>query len=638
MLDNADRTKSPRPTLWGGLIWLVAFGFGAYHLLVISGVMAVSTMELRLIHLMLALSLLFALRPIVPRIAGTWANTIINAVLIAGALGSGIWMLSRWKAIAFSGGLTTEGDYIAGLIIVALVFEAARRGIGLILALIALAFFVYPFVSPWLPGILESRGYSLHRMVIFLTTDTQGIYGIPLGVAATYIIIFTIFGALLSNLGAGAFFFSLSVRLTSGMRAASAKSAVAFSTLVGMISGSAAGNVAVTGTLTIPVMKREGYQPHQAAAIEAVASTGGQIMPPVMGAAAFIMAEIVGVPYTDVMAIGLLPALLFFGSAFAIVHFQAVKANIQPHVPGSADERPLWRVLFDGAPFLIAFATLLGLMLWGYSPFKASLWAMAALIATEIVWRRDLSLAFLQKLAQSVVDGARGVVTISAACAAAGIIAGTLGISGLGPKIGVLIDAASGGMLPLALALTMVTSIILGMGLPTTAAYLILATVVAPALVDMGVPMLTAHFFVFYYGCISTITPPVALAAYVAGSIAGADVNRVGWTAAAYGLTSYVLPFAFCFGPGLLLSGTTLENAAAILTGTAGTLAIAAGVVGCIVRPMSVALRALCLTAGVLLLVQGWATAAAGAALLAAVIAATWLAPGAKSSARTERA
>ncbi|MBU2890701.1 TRAP transporter permease [Celeribacter halophilus] len=599
------------------VLTVVAFLFGAYHLLVVSGVISVSTMEMRLTHLMLAFVLVFARKPITPSLAANRLAQGIDLVLITAGVVASIWLLSRWKAIAFSGGMTNDTDYLAGIVIVALVFEAARRGVGLILAGITLLFFLYPFVSPYLPGILESRGYGFERVVAFLTTDTQGIYGIPVGVAATYIIVFTIFGALLSRLGAGEFFFEISFRLTRGMRAASAKSAVLFSALIGMVSGSAAGNVAVTGTLTIPLMKREGYAPHQAAAVEAVASTGGQIMPPVMGAAAFIMAEVVGVSYTEIMATGLLPALLFFATAFIVVHLRAQRSGIEPQTEPSSDPRSTGRVLFDGMPFIITFGLLVGLMLIGYSPFKASLWAMGAMIVSVCLWKRRIERDLFRQICGSIVDGANGVVTISAACAAAGIIAGVLGMTGLGSKIAVLIDMGSGGSLMIALVLTMVVSIILGMGLPTTAAYLILATVVAPALVKMGVPVLTAHFFVFYFGCISTITPPVALAAYVAGGIAKADINKSGWTAAAYAAPSFLLPFAFCFGPGLLLQGGWVANIAAVITGFLGVAAIAIAVIGVIHDRLPVLARVAAGLAGVLLLFQDMTSAAAGIAVMA---------------------
>lgn len=606
-------------------IAVAAFGFGAYHLFVVSGVLSVSTMPMRITHLMLAFCLLFALKPVTRKLEGTRLNLILNAGLILATVAACAWLLHRWKPIAFSGGITQAEDFYAGFLILILVFEAARRGVGLILASITFVFFCYPFVSEFLPGVLEGRGYSLNRIVLVLTTGTQGVFGIPIGVAATYIIVFTIFGSLLSRFGAGDFFFDVSVRLTHGLRAASAKSAVLFSTLIGMVSGSAAGNVAVTGTVTIPIMKREGYEPHQAGAIEAVASTGGQLMPPVMGAAAFIMAEIVGVPYTEVMATAILPALLFFGSAFFVVHLQAVKSNILPreaNPEGDVDRRSIWRVLFEGAPFIASFGTLITLMLIGYSPFMASMWAMAALLGLDIVWRRKIDWEFFEKVAGGISEGARGVVTISAACAAAGIIAGILGVTGLGSKIALLIDAASNGYLFLALFFTMITSIVLGMGLPTTAAYLILATVVAPALVRMDVPVLTAHFFVFYYGCISTITPPVALASYVAGGIAGANINKVGWTAAAYAITSFVLPFAFVYGPGLLLQDSITNNTAAVVTGFAGIAAFAIAVIGCFTSKLTLPMRAAFGVAGLCLLFQGWITAGIGAILLVMLIAA----------------
>ncbi|QEE34950.1 TRAP transporter fused permease subunit [Octadecabacter sp. SW4] len=601
-------------------IFTAGLALGLYHLMVVSGVFVISTMPMRLTHVMLALSLLFVMIPASERLAGTTLNAALSLILTVATVGASIWMLTRWKPIAFSGGITTEGDFIAGVILLIVVFEAARRGIGLILALITFVFFLYPLLAPYLPGVLEGRASTLRRIVLVLTTDTQGIYGIPVGVAATYIIVFTIFGALLSNFGAGDFFFELSVRCTRGLRAASAKSAVLFSTLIGMVSGSAAGNVAVTGTVTIPIMKREGYAPHQAAAIEAVASTGGQIMPPVMGAAAFIMAEIVGVPYTAVMAAAILPALLFFGSAFVVVHLQAVKSGIAPNAGEQVSEEPLAQVLIKGGPFIAAFATLITMMLVGYSPFMASLWAMVVLIGGDVIWRRKIDRVFIEKLLRSVSEGARSIVTISAACAAAGIIAGVLGVTGLGSKIATLIDVASGGYLFLALFFTMVTSIILGMGLPTTAAYLILATVVAPALVKLGVPVLTAHFFVFYYGCISTITPPVALASYVAGGIAGADVNKVGWTAAAYAATSFVLPFAFVYGPGLLMGGTWVDNTAAVLTASAGTFAIAVAIIGTLTGRLAPVVRLIAAVAGLGLLFQGWLSAVIGIVLFCCVI------------------
>ncbi|GIX15146.1 MAG: hypothetical protein KatS3mg118_3105 [Paracoccaceae bacterium] len=316
----------------------------------------------------------------------------------------------------------------------------------------------------------------------------------------------------------------------------------------------------------------------------------------------------------------LLPAILFFASAFFVVHLQAVRNGITGTGITRTDGRSTLRVLWDGIAFVASFAVLIGLMLRGFSPFKACLWAMATLLAAELARRRRIDRDMLARLAGGIAEGGIGVVTITAACAAAGIIAGTLGARGLGSKIALMIDAASMGSLMLALLFTMIASIVLGMGLPTTAAYLILATVVAPALVKMGVPVLTAHFFVFFYGCISTITPPVALAGYVAGGIAGADVNRTGWRAASYAATSFILPFAFVLAPGLILQGGPVANLAALLTGIAGVFAVAVAMVGCLNRPLGWPGRGLALAAGLALLIQGTASALAGLAALLVLV------------------
>jgi TRAP transporter 4TM/12TM fusion protein len=595
----------------------IAFSVGAFHLLNVSGVIVLSTRDIRIFHLLMMLALLFLTKPTLKRLQGNLIDRLASLVLVAASLASGIYMLGRWQEIAFSGGQTEALDAWVGIVILVLTLEAARRGVGMFLALISLTFFTYPFYSAHLPGVFNSRGYSLERMAEFLTTTSEGVYGIPLGVSATYIILFTIYGAFLSEFGAGDFFFKVANRLTRNMRAAGAKTAVIFSTLLGMISGSAAGNVAVTGTLTIPMMKREGYQSHEAGAIEAVVSTGGQMMPPVMGAAAFIMAEIVGTPYANIMKAGLIPALLFFGSIFFVVHIQAVKADIKPVAqPTGDDDEALWMILLKGGQYIIPFVTLVAMMINGYSPFKASYISILLLLASNIVWERRIGLELFVKSGRAITHGAKSVIPIAAACAAAGIIAGTLGFTGLGSKISGLIIEASGGVVFFALLLTMVTAIVLGMGLPTTAAYLVLATVVAPALAELGVPMLTAHMFVFFYGCVSTITPPVALASYVAAGIANAEINKVGWTAFFFGITSYILPFMFTYGPGLLMNGDAGEIVLAVFSGFVGVYCIAACVVGYLNGTLRLWQRGVMATAGIALLHQGLLTDISGLAIL----------------------
>lgn len=616
------KTEPDRITTW--IVSFIALAVGCFHLLNVAGIVALSTQDIRIVHLLAMLAILFVSNPTLNRLAGNGADRWVGVALALIAVVASIYMLIRWKAIAYSGGLeTTELDAIVGLVLIALVLEAARRGIGLMLAIIGVAFFIYPLISEYLPGVLHDRGYSVLRISEFLTTTGQGLYGIPIGVSASYIILFTIYGAFLSEFGAGEFFFKLSDRVTSGKRAAAAKTAVIFSTLLGMISGSAAGNVAVTGTLTIPMMKREGYAGHQAAAIEAVVSTGGQMMPPVMGAAAFIMAEIIGIEYRHIMIAALVPALLFFVTIFIVVHLQAVKNDIQPLAPSTDTREPLWKLLLGGGQFIVPFVTLIGLMVIGYSPFKASFASMILLVVMYVLWmavgERRFDTQIHKKIVRAIIDGSIAVVPIAVACAVAGIIAGTLGISGFGAKISGLIIDASGGVVIVALLLTMVTALILGMGLPTTAAYLILATVVAPSLVKMGIPVLSAHMFVFFFGCVSTITPPVALASYVAAGIANADINKVGWTAFFYGITSFILPFMFVFGPGLLLQGEWPDIAMAVVSGFVGIFCIASGVVGYLRSHLNTWQRGVMFLAGLALMHQGWQTNAVGLLVLAAM-------------------
>ncbi len=596
------------------IIW-IAFILGAVHLLNVSGIFVLSTPDIRIFHLMLMLSILFLNKPTFHKLENNIVDNIFRFSLVVMCFISGFHMIFSWEEIAMSGGDTTSLDIFAGVVILFLILEATRRGIGLLLSIICLIFFTYPFYSQFLGGVFYSKGYSLERMSEFLTTTSQGVYGIPLGVSASYIILFSIYGSFLSQFGAGNFFFKFAMRITKNMHAASAKTAVIFSTLLGMISGSAAGNVAVTGTLTIPMMKKEGYQNHQAGAIEAVVSTGGQIMPPVMGAAAFIMAEIIGKPYTEIMKAGLLPALLFFASTFFVVHFQAKKSGLKPKKYKDDGESTIM-VLLNGLQFIIPFLSLIGMMLYGYSPFKASFFSIIILLFLNILWNRRISFNFLINCQKAIVEGTINIVPIAVACAAAGIIAGTLGITGLGSKISGLILTWSLGIPILALFMTMVVAIILGMGLPTTAAYLILATVVAPALSEIGVPMLTAHMFVFFFGCVSTITPPVALAAYVAAGIAKANINKVGWTAFAYGITCYILPFIFFYSPALLLNDSLYVILLSIISSLVGVFCISLFVIGFFKRELNLYFRLFLCIAGILLLLQGYITDMLGAMIL----------------------
>lgn len=603
----------------GIVVAFLATLVGAFHIFNVSGLIVLSTMIVRITHIAFMMTIAFLIFPFAKKKSGSNLDFVFRILSALLAAAGSIYMLSRWESIATSGGLTSSLDAIVGFVMILIVLEATRRSVGTALAIIAGAFLLYPFIGPLLPGILRTRAISLQRVFSFLFTTSEGIYGIPIGVSSTYIVLFCIYGAFLSEFGAGDFFYSAAKKLTRNLVAASAKTAVIFSTLIGMISGSAAGNVAVAGVFAIPWMKKEGYKDYEAGAIEALVSTGGQIMPPIMGAAAFIMAEILGLPYMSIMKAAIIPALLFFASTFIIVHLLARKSGIA--VRGGEDEKDEKdaKLLENGVHFMIPFVTLLGMMFMNFSPFKAAYWSILALLAVNILWNRKIDKVFVAKILRALKDGAMSTVPLAIACAAAGIISGVLSVSGLGSKFSTMIVTLSMGIPFLALVFTMIVAIILGMGLPTTAAYLILATVIAPALTKMGIPPLTAHMFVFFYGCLSTITPPVALASYVAAGIAGADINKVGWTAFRYGITTFILPFMFVYGPALLMQGSVVEVVWTVIISLVGVFAVAAALVGYLRTPLPAWARLALAVAGLSMIAQGMVTDFIGIAVFAVV-------------------
>ena len=587
---------------------------GVFHMLNVSGIVSMSAMTIRAFHLMIMMFISFVTLA-KDNQKNKIVDSIIRIILGVATLFASIYILKRWEIITSSGGVTNQYDVIVGILMILLVLEATRRSVGWMLSLITTVFLLYPFIGPYLPSILQSRSYSIDRISTFLFTSTSGIYGIPISVSAAYIILFCIYGAFLSEFGAGEFLYDLASSVTRRFVAATAKTSIVFSALIGMISGSAAGNVAITGTLTIPMMVKEGYKPEKAGAITAVAATGGQIMPPIMGAAAFIMAEIIGESYVNIMKAAILPAILFFLSIFIIVHLEAKKDGID--LSGNKNmNSSLKEVLKNGWYFVIPILTLIYMLVIGYSPFKSAYYSILVLLLVYVISQKAFNKETVFKILSALEKGSKDTVSIAIACAASGIIVGILSITGLGSRISSMVIALSGGQPLIALFLTMLVSIILGMGLPTTAAYLVLASVVVPALVQMGIPLLSAHMFVFFFGCISTITPPVALASYVAAGIAGTDLNKVGWTAFKYGLVSFMLPFMFVYGPSLLLKGEPLTIVTTIILSTIGIFAIACGIVGYFKTNLAIWQRILLFVAGVLLVNEGFITDVIGFILI----------------------
>ncbi len=539
--------------------------------------------------------------------------SLLDFFLAALSGSTGIYALLTWERVARDAGITNTTDIVFGVIAVLLVLEATRRVVGLPLTLVGLAFLLYGYFGAWIPGYLGHRYYSPSRLIGFLYCSTEGIYGVAMAVSATYVALFVIFGAFLEKFGAGDFFVEVSLALTGRFRGGPAKAAVLSSALVGTISGSAVANVVTTGTFTIPLMKRVGYKPWVAGAVEALASTGGQIMPPVMGAAAFLLAEMINVPYAEVMKAALIPAILYFLSAYVLVHLEAVKEGI-PIL--SAAERPSFgKVMRQGGYFLLTVLLLAFAIIRGITPMKAVVWAIGSVLLLYVLFSKD-RVQVGKRTYESLADSAKAMITVAAACACAGLIVGVTAISGLGLKISQIMLSMSGQSPLLALLLTMVASLILGCGLPTTAAYVVLATMAVPALVKLGIPLMAAHLFVFYFGCISTITPPVALSAYAAGAIAKTDPSKVGWTAFRFGLVAYIVPFMWIYGPGLLMQGTALTVIRTLITSVTGVFLFSVAIEGYGLIRCSLLDRTLAGATGLLLIDPLLVTDIAGAVLL----------------------
>ncbi|KJS12911.1 MAG: hypothetical protein JL56_10785 [Desulfotomaculum sp. BICA1-6] len=507
----------------------------------------------------------------------------------------------------------TGYEIFAGVIGVVLLLEATRRTMGLALPLIATVFIGYVFVGDYLPSILRHQGFSVMWTVDQLFYTTEGVWGIPAGVSATFIVMFIIFAAFLDKSRAGDFFINLSLAMLGKARGGPAKAAIFASGVMGTISGSAVANVVTTGTFTIPLMKKLGYRPTFAAAVESVASSGGQLMPPIMGAAAFIIAEFTGVHYVKVALAAVIPALLYYMSVYFMVHFEALRIGL---VGLPKSELPDFKkTLINGIHFTIPLIILVYFLMQGYSPMKAGIYGILATILVSYV-RKNTWLT-PGKIISALEAGAKGAVEVAIACATAGVVIGVLTLTGLGMRFNSVILAVAGENLLLTLFLTMCTSIVLGMGLPTVAAYIIQAALTVPALTNLGVEPLAAHMFIFYFAIISAITPPVALAAYAAGGVAGSDPMKTAFQACRLGIAAFIVPYMFVYAPSLLAIGESTEIALATVTALIGVLALAAASVGYFIRKANVIERIVFLCAALTLIKPGIMTDIIGLGLFA---------------------
>lgn len=514
-----------------------------------------------------------------------------------------------------AGGYTTL-DTLVSVLAILLILEAARRVAGPVLVILASVFLVYAYLGPYFPGFLSHHGFSLSRIVTHSWLSTEGILGVPVQVSSTFIFLFLIFAAYLKKTGIGDWLTNLAVGLTGGAVGGPAKAAVIASACEGTVSGSSVANVVGSGSVTIPLMKSIGYRAEFAGAVEAAASTGGQIMPPVMGAAAFVMSQMTGIPYISIAAAAAIPAILYFTGIFVMVHLEAKRTGLKGMPRESLPKTG--RLLREKWFLLIPIIAIVVMLERGFTPMLAALYAIILTVAIGFI-NRDTRLNFI-KILQGLEEGARLAVPVAAACAVAGIITGVITLSGLGLKMSHGLVELAGGNVFLTLFFVMIASLILGMGVPTTANYIIQATIAAPALVAVGVKLLAAHLFVFYFGVIADITPPVALAAFAASGIARSNPFKTGFEASKLAFAAYLCPFIFAMSPVLVLIDVTLpEIVKALITAIIGMVGIGGGISGYFVdhcRPWE---RLALIGGGILLVDPGLTTDLMGIVAIALV-------------------
>lgn len=595
MIDKID-FKSPRSfySNWCKVVViLVAILFSSFHLYTSAfGLMA--SMLQRNIHLMFALVLSFLLFP-ARKTSPLGRITLFDTLLVILSFITMIYLWINFKEIIWRTTFPLFWDKIIGLILIVMVLEMARRTIGIALPIISIIFLLYAYFGPILPSPFTHRGYDIDRIIGTIYMTTNGIFGIPLGVSATFISMFILFGSFLEHSGGGQFFIDLANALVGRTRGGPAKVAVVASGIFGSISGSAAANVATTGTFTIPMMKKLGYKDYFAGAVEAVASTGGMIMPPIMGSGAFIMAEILGISYVTVIKAAFIPALLYYIALMIMVHFEAIKQDLKGL---SREECPKLRDVIITRGYLLMPLILLIylLVIRRMSPMMSALWSSVAVILVSFLGRATKM--NIEKLIKAFVGAAENMIKVASACACAGIVIGVLSLTGLGLRLSIILPIFAGNNLILLLFLTMIASIILGMGLPATAAYILLAVLGAPALVGLGASPLAAHLFVFYFGCISNITPPVCVAGFVASGISGASVNKIGMAAVKLGIVGFLVPYLFIFNSTLLLEGAFFKILYTFFTGITGCFCLAIGLQGWLFEKLSWILRIIMILAG----------------------------------------
>lgn len=540
---------------------------------------------------------------------------IIDLVLIALNTFISYYQIKLQYQFILTAGIYTQTDIWISILAIVVVTLIAYRSIGSILPIIAGIFLLYSLYGYMLPGGLKTSKFTLDRIAPYLFTSSDGFFGQTLYVSAQFIYLFVLFGSILNLTGAGKFFVDIAFALTGRVKGGPAQAAVFSSMLMGTINGSGAANVVTTGTFTIPLMKKVGFSPAFSGAVETVASSGGQILPPVMGAVAFLMAEMTGIPYATIALAAIIPAVLYFITLAVSVYLQANKRGIE------AEKEKLYNakeIMKDGWLYLLPVIVLMYTLLTGFSAQKAGFYGIVSSVVVGFIKnRKEMTISNFSK---AFKEAAGGIAPIAAACILAGVVMGVLNMTGLGLKVSSLIVQVAGGNLIIALILAMITSLILGMGLPTSAAYMVLAILVAPALVRLGVTVMGAHMFILYFGALSTITPPVALSTFAAAGIAGSGLWETGWEAIKLAATGFVIPFIFAYSPQLLLIGGTLDIVVAIITAVIGSAIFAIAINGWFTKNLNVFVRLALAVAAIMLFLANYLLSFIGLAISVVIL------------------
>jgi TRAP transporter 4TM/12TM fusion protein len=588
----------------GILKWIVFIGLLSFSLFQLyTAVFGVFTAQIqRSIHLGFALALIFILFPAKKGTAkkGKVKITWYDAILALLSIGVGLyWPLNINELVLRVSDLSAM-DMFFGISAILLVLEATRRAVGMPITIIAIVFMAYAMLGPYMPGFLSHRGLRLEKLVQTMFFTTEGILGTPLAVSSTFIFLFLLFGAFLVKTGVGQYFNDLAVSIAGRRIGGPAKVAIFSSALQGTISGSSVANVVTSGSFTIPMMKKLGYRKEFAGAVEAAASTGGQLMPPIMGAAAFLMVEFIGngITYWDIAKAAAIPAVLYFAGIWIMTHFEAKRIGLRGL---TKEEMPDRKEVLKKIYLLVPILAVVVLLMSGMSVTRAALWAIVVTVLVSAI-RKETRIGFVG-IISALVDGARTALAVAAATAAAGMIVGVVTKTGLGLKLANGLLDLSGGLILPTLFFTMVAAIVLGMGSPTTANYVITSTIAAPAIILLGVPDLSAHLFVFYFGIVADVTPPVALAAFAAAGVSGGEPIRTGFQSARLAIAAFIIPYIFVLSPELLMIDTTVPRTLwVVATSLMGMIAIGAGLIGYWMRSTHWIERILAVAAGLMLI------------------------------------